>query len=66
MLAWIISSGVSVVSVLLIRRIFKGKISLRLQYALWLLVLVRLLIPVNIIDTDLSILNFLTDRKSVV
>ena len=40
MLAWIISSGVSVVSVLLIRRIFKGKISLRLQYALWLLVLV--------------------------
>ena len=65
MLAWIISSGVSVVSVLLIRRIFKGKISLRLQYALWLLVLVRLLIPVNIIDTDLSILNFLTQAQAV-
>ncbi len=63
--AWIISSGVSVVSVLLIRRIFKGKIRLRLQYALWLLVLVRLLIPVNIIDTDLSILNFLTQAQAV-
>lgn len=58
MLAWMITSGVSVALVLLIRRIFKGRISLRLQYALWLLVLVRLLTPVNIIDTDFSILNF--------
>lgn len=59
MLAWVITSGVSVILVLLIRQIFKGKISLRLQYALWLLVLVRLLIPVNVIDTDISILKYM-------
>lgn len=58
MFAWVITSGVSVVLILLIRWIFKGKISLWLQYALWLLVLVRLLIPVNVIDTDISILKF--------
>ena len=57
MLAWMVTSGVSVILVLLVRRIFRGKISLRLQYALWLPVLVRLLIPINIIDTDMSILN---------
>ena len=67
MLAWMVTSGVSVILVLLVRRIFRGKISLRLQYALWLPVLVRLLIPINIIDTDMSILNlFPQDRKSVV
>lgn len=49
MLAWMVTSGVSVILVLLVRRIFRGKISLRLQYALWLPVLVRLLIPINII-----------------
>ena len=42
MLAWMVTSGVSVILVLLVRRIFRGKISLRLQYALWLPVLVRL------------------------
>lgn len=57
MLAWMVTSGVSVILVLLVRRIFRGKISLRLQYALWLPVLVRLLIPINMIDTDMSILN---------
>lgn len=57
MLAWMVTSGVSVILVLLVRHIFRGKISLRLQYALWLPVLVRLLIPINMIDTDMSILN---------
>lgn len=60
MAEWIITSGVLILMVLLIRKIFKGKISLRLQYGLWLLVLVRLLVPVNFIDTDVSILNLLT------
>lgn len=57
MLAWIITSSVAITSVLLVRRIFKGKISANMQYGLWLLVLIRLLIPVNFIDTDVSILN---------
>ncbi len=59
MLAWMITSSVAVALVLLIRRIFKGKISAKTQYGLWLLVLVRLLIPCNFIGTNVSILNLL-------
>lgn len=43
----IITATVLILCVLLIRRIFRGKISSRLQYALWLLVALRLIIPVS-------------------
>lgn len=43
----IITSSVLIVCIMLIRIIFKGKISSRLQYALWLLVALRLIIPVS-------------------
>lgn len=42
---WIISSSVLILVIIIIRHIFKGKIRLRLQYALWLLVAIRLLVP---------------------
>ncbi len=41
----LIPTTVLILCILLIRRIFRGKISSRLQYALWLLVALRLLIP---------------------
>lgn len=43
----IITSSVLIICVMLIRYFFKGKISSRLQYALWLLVAVRLMMPVS-------------------
>lgn len=43
----IITSSALIVYVMLIRHFFKGKISSRLQYALWFLVAVRLMIPVS-------------------
>ena len=43
----IITASVLIVCVMLIRHFFKGKISNRLQYALWLLVAIRLIIPVS-------------------
>lgn len=43
----LITSTVLIFCVLLIRRVFRGKINSRLQYALWLLVAVRLMIPVS-------------------
>ena len=43
----IITSSVLILCIMLIRIIFKGKISSRLQYALWLLVALRLIIPVS-------------------
>lgn len=65
MLAWMVTSSTAVALILLTRQIFKGKISAKLQYSLWLLVLVRLLIPFNFIDTHVSILNlFSTQQES--
>lgn len=43
----IITSSALIVCIMLIRHFFRGKISNRLQYALWLLVAVRLIVPVS-------------------
>lgn len=40
-----ITSSVLILCIMLIRLLFKGKISSRLQYALWLLVALRLIVP---------------------
>ena len=44
-LIWILSSGVLILAVLLIRALFGRKLRPGLRYALWALVLVRLLLP---------------------
>lgn len=49
---WIISSSVLIGLVLLGRFLLRGKISLRLQYGLWAVALVRLLLPVQIFTSD--------------
>ena len=43
----IITSTALILCVMLIRHFFKGKISSRLQYALWILVAVRLMMPIS-------------------
>ena len=53
----IITSSVLILVVLLLRRLLRGKISLRLQYALWVLVLLRLLLPVFPIESPVSLMN---------
>ena len=45
MIEWIASSSVLILILVILRYSLKGKISLRLQYALWSLALVRLLVP---------------------
>lgn len=59
MINWMISSSCLILIVLMVRRLFAGKVSLRLQYALWLLVAVRLLIPINLGNSAISIENFI-------
>ncbi|MBQ8280449.1 MAG: M56 family metallopeptidase [Roseburia sp.] len=57
MVNWIVSSSILILVIILLRYLFKGKISLRLQYGLWLLVVVRLLVPFNFGTSSLSIEN---------
>ncbi len=48
MTEFIITSSILILIVIVLRHLLKGKINLRLQYALWTLVLVRLLVPGSI------------------
>ena len=59
MTAWIVSSCALVLVLLLLRRLLRGKISPRLQYALWALVLVRLLLPVSLGSSTVSVASLL-------
>ncbi len=52
---WIISSTLLIAAVLAVRFVLRGKISLRLRYALWLVVLVRLLVPVQLFTSDYGV-----------
>lgn len=63
MLEWIISSTVLTAVVIVLRLLLKGKMSLRLQYALWAVVLLRLLVPVSFGSTAVSVQN-VVDRPS--
>lgn len=57
MAEWIISSSVLILAVVLLRRVLRGRLSPRLQYALWALVLVRLLVPVSFGEAVVSVQN---------
>jgi len=57
MTEWILSSSILILIVIGLRTLFKGRISLRLQYAIWILVLLRLLIPVSFGSSKLSVAN---------
>ncbi len=56
MIAWIISSTVLILVVLALRLALKNKISARLRYGLWALVLIRLLMPWSLGSTELSVM----------
>ena len=57
MINWIVTSSVLILVVAGLRFVLRGKISLRLQYALWLVVLFRLLVPFEIGTSDMSLMN---------
>lgn len=64
MTEWIITSSALIVIIIALRGLLKGKISLRLQYGLWALVLVRLLLPFSVVDSAVSVGNLILDISS--
>ena len=65
MINWIVASSILIVVVIVLRCLLKGKISLRLQYALWGMVLLRLLIPFNVGSSILSVMNIMEKTQVV-
>lgn len=57
MIETIITSSVLIIMIIAVRRILKGRISLRLQYALWALVAIRLLLPFSLFASPFSMMN---------
>ena len=53
----LLTSSVLILAVLLLRLAFRDRISRRVQYALWGLVLLRLLVPVSLPGADFSVLS---------
>lgn len=53
----LVTSSVLIVVIALLRLALRGKISQRVQYALWLLVAVRLLVPVSFVSSPVSVMN---------
>lgn len=62
MIEWILSSSLLIILMIILRHYLKGKILLRLQYGLWAIVLVRLLIPVSFGESVFSVINILPNQ----
>ena len=59
MTEWFVSSAVLAALLIGAHYLLRGKISARLQYALWLVLLVRLLLPLSVGKTAVSVANLL-------
>ena len=59
MLEWIISSSVLAATLIAVRYVFKGRIRPLIQYAFWVLLLIRLLAPFSLGGSFLSVNNLL-------
>ncbi len=64
MTAWILSASILTLSVILLRLIFRKKIGRGMQYALWGIVMLRLLIPFSLFESPISVQNALTEAES--
>ena len=62
----LITSSVLILALLLMRKLFRNSLSRRMQYALWGLVLLRLLLPVNFPAVDFSVLTAAKPVKQTV
>lgn len=64
MAEWILSSSILILIVIALRSCFRGRICLRLQYGVWGLVLLRLLLPISFGHTDFSVANLIAATGS--
>lgn len=60
----IISSSVLILTVILLRHLLSGKISLKLRYMMWLLVAIRLLIPFEMGQSSFSVMTLVERVES--
>ena len=59
MIEMIVTSSTLILATFLLRRLTNGKISMRLRYALWLAAALRLMLPVSVGESAVSVMNLL-------
>lgn len=57
MIGWILSANVLILAVILMRFLFSKRIGRVLQYAVWLIVFVRLILPFSLFSSPISVEN---------
>ena len=62
----LVSSTVLILALAALRLLLRGKIDPRLQYALWLLAALRLLLPVPLVSSPVSVMNAAADVPAAV
>lgn len=64
LLEWVFTASFLILTVLLLRWVFGRRVSARLRYALWAVVLVRLLVPVQLFTSPLAGTWVLTETRT--
>ena len=64
MIQWMLTSSVLILLVIAVRGLFKEKMKAKYTYALWLIVLVRLLCPVNFGELSFNLLSLAEEGKA--
>lgn len=62
----LVSSTVLILALTALRWLLRGRIDPRLQYALWLLAALRLLLPVPLVSSPVSVMNAAADVPAAV
>ena len=62
----LVSSTVLILALAALRLLLRGRIDPRLQYALWLLAALRLLLPVPLVNSPVSVMNAAADVPAAV
>ena len=62
----LVSSTVLILALAALRSLLRGRIDPRLQYALWLLAALRLLLPVSLVSSPVSVMNAAADVPAAV
>lgn len=64
MIGYIISVSLLIIAVIIIRAVFRKTVSLRVIYALWLVVVIRMVLPVTLFEVGVTVPKFLLAEEN--
>ncbi|MCH5274242.1 MAG: hypothetical protein J1E65_00280 [Lachnospiraceae bacterium] len=63
---WMLTSSIFILLILLIRLVYKKRLSAKVRYSIWFLVLLRLLLPFSFFNSSFSLLNLIPGQETAV